>query len=271
MTRPFLLAALAASFLATPAAAQTVDTLDRRLNKVEKEIRAVQRKVFPGADDRFFEPEIQTPAPTDGFGVPAATPSTVITDRVDALEAQLQSLTGQIEENSFKLRQLEENFTRFENDAKFRLQTLEGTGGSLADDGESLPADDVTAQYDSAYQLYTGKEWAAAQAAFATFLEDNPTHERASNAGYWLGRSLLQQDQPVQAVQAFLSNYQDRREGTRAPDSLLWVGKALMRIDPPRDAQACQAYDRLDDEYDGKLSDEVASGLVEARLEAGCS
>lgn len=269
MNRPLILAALAASVLTSPLSAQTVDTLDRRMNKLEKEVRAVQRKVFPGADDRFFEPEIAPPAQADGFGVPAATPSTIVTDRIDALEAQLAALTGQIEENSFKLRELEQSFTRFENDAKFRLQTLEG-GGVVSPDG-AVVTDDATAQYEAAYQLYTGEEWPAAQAAFAAFLEANPEHERASNAGYWLGRSLLQQDQPVQAVQAFLSNYQDRREGLRAPDSLLWVGKALMQIDPPRTEQACQAYDRLDDEYEGKQSDEVASGLVEARLEASCS
>ncbi len=269
MIRTLTLAALAASMLSAPISAQTVDTLDRRLNNLEKEVRAVQRKVFPGANERFFEPEIAPPAQADGFGVPAATPSTVVTDRIDALEAQLSTLTGQMEENSFKLRQLEENFTRFENDMKFRLETLEGSGGTLVD-GDA-PADGPKAQYDAAYQLYTSKDWAAAQGAFGEFLEANPTHELASNAGYWMGRALLQQGQPVQAVQAFLSNYQDRRDGNRAADSLLWVGKALMQIDPPRTAQACQAYDRLEDEYSGKQSDEVATGLVEARLAASCS
>ncbi|MGB7405766.1 MAG: hypothetical protein WA906_08760, partial [Pacificimonas sp.] len=79
------------------------------------------------------------------------------------------------------------------------------------------------------------------------------------------------QDQPVQAVQAFLSNYQDRREGARAPDSLLWVGRALMAIDPPRAAQACQAYDRLEEEYAGDITDEIAASIVEARMEADCA
>ncbi|MHB9880910.1 outer membrane protein assembly factor BamD [Pacificimonas sp. ICDLI1SI03] len=272
MKRTIILAALGATLLAAPVMAQTVDTLDRRLNNLEKEVRAVQRKVFPGADDRFFEPEVTAPtANPDGFGVPAATPSAVLTERIDALEAQMQTLTGQMEENSFKLRQMEENFTRFENDMKFRISELEGNGGTGLDGLTDAPSDDATAQYEAAYALYTDEDFAAAQAAFETFLEDHATHERASNAGYWMGRSLLAQDQPVQAVQAFLNNYQDRREGARAADSLLWVGKALMQIDPPRTTQACQAYDRLEDEYAGKLSDEVAAGVVEARLEADCS
>ncbi|MBV7257473.1 outer membrane protein assembly factor BamD [Pacificimonas sp. WHA3] len=274
MIRPALLACIALGILAPAASAQTVDTLDRRLDRLEKEVRAVQRKVFPGADSDFFEPEITPPADSNGgFGVPAVTPSTIVTDRIEALEAQVQSLTGQMEETSFKLRRMEEALARFEGDTKLRLQALEGGGlasGDIAADG-AAGGDTALAAYEAAYALYTEQDFAGAQAAFASFLDTNAEHERASNAGYWLGRSLLAQDQPVQAVQAFLNNYQDRREGSRAPDSLLWVGKALMRIDPPRTAQACQAYDRLEREYDGKLSDEVASGVVAARLEADCS
>ena len=234
--RSLLLATFAAGLLSSQATAQTVDTLDRRLNKLEKEVRAVQREVFPGGDERFFEPQIQTPAPgaaaEDGFGVPAATPSTVLTERVNALEAQVQALTGQVEENGYKLRQLEEQLARFTSDVQFRLQTLEGGGVAPAADGmAAAAAEGPDAEYQSAYALYTAEDFAGAQAAFATFLEQHPEHERASNAGYWLGRSLLKQDQPVQAVQAFLGNYQERRDGARAPDSLLWVGRSLMAIE----------------------------------------
>lgn len=259
----------AAAILAPPLAAQTVDTLDRRVTRMEKEMRALQREVFPGGDERFFEPDIRTedPAAAPGVGAPAATPDAILMERVDALEAQLQTLTGQVEENSFRLRQLTEEMERFQGDAIYRLERLEG--GASGVDSETASGDG--GPFDEALALYRSEDYSAAQAAFATFLEDNPNDERASAAGYWLGRSLLAQGQPAQAVRAFLENYQERRDGARAADSLLWVGRSLLQLDPPVNDRACQAFDRLEEEYEGRMSDEVAAGVVESRLEAECS
>ena len=58
---------LLSTSLAAPALAQTAAPIDTRVTKLEKEMRAVQRKVFPGGDSRYFEPEISAPvtaAPT---------------------------------------------------------------------------------------------------------------------------------------------------------------------------------------------------------------
>ena len=54
---------------------------EARIRKIEAEIRALQRKVFPGGDGRFFEPEIApgTPSATTATG-PAAPSNTAVTD-----------------------------------------------------------------------------------------------------------------------------------------------------------------------------------------------
>lgn len=103
--------------VSAPASAQT--TVEGRVDRLEKEMRAVQRKVFPAGTP--LEAEITrpvTPAPTPG--TPASTPIADLTARVGALETQLASMTGQVEENSYKLRQLEAAFTKYkaETDAK---------------------------------------------------------------------------------------------------------------------------------------------------------
>lgn len=71
---------------------------DARIRKVEAEVRALQRKVFPGGDGRFFEtpPATSTTTPPP----PATTPVTDMLARVDAVEAQLAQLTAQIETNT---------------------------------------------------------------------------------------------------------------------------------------------------------------------------
>lgn len=92
---------------ATPALAQSANT-ELRLNKVESEVRALQRKVFPGSGDKYFTPEIATPAPTPAVGPPPSTSalSDVLT-RMDSLESQVARLTGQVEQNTNRITQLE--------------------------------------------------------------------------------------------------------------------------------------------------------------------
>jgi TolA-binding protein len=117
-----LLAAAAISAVPAPAFAQD-SAAETRLRKIEAEVRALQRKVFPGGDARLFEPQIgagsQAPAnpaqPTIGVIPPANTPVTDILVRLDALEAQLQVLTARSEEQANQLAQLE-----------LRLAALEG-------------------------------------------------------------------------------------------------------------------------------------------------
>lgn len=105
----------AAAIAAVPAPGFAQDTADEvRLRKIEAEVRALQRKVFPGGDGRMFEPQIAagtpqgtTTAPTIGVIPPATTAVTDILVRLDALEAQLQTLTARSEEQANTLAQLE--------------------------------------------------------------------------------------------------------------------------------------------------------------------
>jgi len=102
-----LLAGVAMTVVPSPAVAQD----DARLRRIESELRALQRAVFPGGDGRYFTPEVDTSRPQQQPQTPAATPSTsALTDvlaRLDALEAQLAGLTARGEENANKLAQLE--------------------------------------------------------------------------------------------------------------------------------------------------------------------
>ena len=115
----FLGAATIALAAAMPAAAQD-NNIGKRVERLEKEMRAVQRSVFPGGSPTFFEGEI-APDNTPGERSRANAPVIDLTARVDALEAQLQTLTGQTEQNAFQLRELEKAFTAYkaEMDKRF--------------------------------------------------------------------------------------------------------------------------------------------------------
>lgn len=106
--RNVISAAIVAGLLlpAAPALAQSDE--QQRIRKLEAEVSALQRRVFPGGDGRYFEPEIG--GTSQGTTVTAGTPSTTaLTDilaRLDAMEASLQTLTGQVEVNANTLQGL---------------------------------------------------------------------------------------------------------------------------------------------------------------------
>jgi TolA-binding protein len=112
---------------AMPVTAQDA-TVAKRVDKLEKEMRAVQRTVFPGGVPAFFEGEVGAQIPTgDRPGSAASTPVADLTARVDALESQLRAVTEQGEQNGFKLRELERQFTAYKADVERRLTALEPT------------------------------------------------------------------------------------------------------------------------------------------------
>ena len=81
---------------------------EARLRKMEAEVRALQRQVFPGSE-KVFSPEITqqggTAAPA--AGQPATTPTTDMLARLDSLEGQIARLTAQVEQNGNKISQIE--------------------------------------------------------------------------------------------------------------------------------------------------------------------
>ncbi|OYY71844.1 hypothetical protein [Sphingomonas sp. 28-63-12] len=131
-----LLAGLSMS--STMATAQTA--IDGRVDRLEREMRAVQRKVFPGGNGQYFPPEIspQTGVPATAPGTPATTPVADLNGRVSALEGQLAAMTGQIEQTQHKQQQFEEAFAAYRRSTDARLTALEegaSTPGSAAASG----------------------------------------------------------------------------------------------------------------------------------------
>lgn len=125
---------LCSPILVSPAVAQANSggPLDIRVGKLEKEMKAVQRSVFPGGTP--VQPDIVgNTGPAIPSGNAASTPIADLTSRIDALEKGLASLTGQVEQNGYRGRQADEAIKRLEA----RIVTLEGSGPAAVTDGPS--------------------------------------------------------------------------------------------------------------------------------------
>jgi TolA-binding protein len=275
-------------FAALPAQAQQADVaqIDKRVGKLESEMRAVQRKVFPGSDSRFFEPEISAPAPAvPTAGNPASAPLTDLTDRVGELERQLRTLTGQVEAAEFKLRQLEEAQAKQRADVEFRLNALETGGARAAPVAVPAPASDAPppkapaakaaakpttadAAWKLAYANVTAKDWPATEAAMTAFLADWPKSTRLPQAQYWLGRSHAERNEHAEAARSFLKVYETAPRSAQAPDSLVGLADAMVGLKKPRDA--CRVLGELDSVYGEKLTADQKSDAAAVKKRAKC-
>lgn len=304
--RKAILAALLLAGTAMPAAAQQAPAgVGQRVDKLEKEMRAVQRKVFPGGNQQLFEQEIiAPPANTTPGGTPATSPVADLSLRVDALEREIARLTGQVEQNSFKLRQIEDSIAKMKGDTEFRLNALEGTGPSAAPapggpvavappavtptkpapaPAKPAPAPAANAApikadppsgdagedaYMAGYRLWEAKRYPEAAEALKAVVAKYPKHKRASYAQNLMGRAYLDDGKPAMAAEAFYANYQKMPRGERAPDSLYFLGQSLVQLKKP--AEACKVYDELEDVYGATLAAPLRERVTKGRADAKC-
>jgi TolA-binding protein len=287
-----LVAMLLMASVAVPASAQRNESPERRIERLEQQLRAVQRRVFPNGAEIAPEIDPRQPAGTQA-GAPASSAVADLTARVDSLEAQLRELTGQIEQNGNRLRQMEEGMNRLRDSTGARLDVLERGGTSAPEparpstsSSSSTPerpaAADATADrpaaatsdaaaeeaYNAGFRLWEAKRYTEAQKALEAAAKRYPKSKWASWANNLAGRAYLDAGKPATAAKTFLANYQANPKGERAADSLYFLGQALVSLDKPADA--CKAYDELQDVYGANLRDWLKQRLPAARTQAKC-
>ena len=297
-TMVLALARAGTGLAALPGAAHAQDD-EARLRKIEAEIRALQRTVFPGGDGRFFTPEVITPE--EGGGQAPGTPSTsAVTDilgRLDSMEAQLQRLTAQTEENTNAISQLSERIdaieaARAEEKAAAEAAAKEAAEPAVAEQGAEAPApveakpaqakaaepsperlaavqaiakpstDDAgDDEYSYGFRLWDAKFYPEAQQQLRLFVDKYPKHWRMSYARNLLGRAYLDDGKPRDAAPWFLQNYQSDKAGERAPDSLLFLAESMISIGDTN--RACLALAEFGDVYPA-----VATGRLQSQYQA---
>lgn len=290
--------------VAMPVAAQTSrDGIEGRVDRLEREMRAVQRKVFPGGAGQTVEPQITAPDRSGPApGIPASGVVTDLTARVNAVESQLSTLTGQIEQSQYRLRQLEEAFTAYKRSTDARLKALEdgasavggsapvtGIGGTPTPSprpttpppttsalttpvaGVERPSTDDPAEdaYVYGFRLWQAKHYDKAVTELRSVVQKHPKHRRASYAQNLLGRALLDQGKPALAATAFFENYQKMPNGERAPDSLYYLAQALVKMKKPA-SEVCKVYDELTQVYGDRLSEAMKMDVATGRSASKC-
>ncbi|RVT94422.1 tetratricopeptide repeat protein [Sphingomonas crocodyli] len=294
MTKAF--AALLLLSSAVPAlAAPPPATVESRVGVLEKEMRAVQRKVFPGGAQQYFEPEIKAPTTAPApVGAPSDAPIADLARRVDALEKSFSDMTGQMEQNSFKIRQLTDEVAKLKAQmAPPAVAAAPAAGGATlpyvvppaakgATGGAPAPiaaaeAPPATAPsgdpgkdaYMAGYDLWTAKKFPEAATALKAMAAKYPKNKYASYARNLAGRSYLDNGQYNEAIREFFENTKDEA-GERAPHSYVYMAQALMKRKPPLPDKACQAYEVLASKYPDKVTGGLADLVAKGKADAKC-
>lgn len=298
----FAAAALGLALSGAPASAQS--DAEVRLKKVEAEVRALQRKVFPGGDSKYFEPEITPASPTTGqpVGAPSTTAVTDILARLDALEGQLRQLTAGNEENANALRLLQDRVAKLEAASAPAPAVEPAPGASVSSGGASptpaslttttTPAARTTGpsaerlaavsaiekpstgdagadEYAYGFRLWDAKFYPEAAQQLTIYVDKHPTHSQISYGRNLLGRAYLDDGKPREAAPWFLRNYQADKTGARAGDSLLYLAQSMIALKDTK--RACIALAEFSETYPALATGRLKSQFDAARREGKCN
>jgi TolA-binding protein len=301
-----ILTAVVALAAAAPVIAQTAP-IDQRVGKLEKEMRAVQRTVFPQGVP--VQPDLApSVTPPVAAGNPASAPIADLTARVDSLERQLATLTGASEQNGFKIKQLE--------DALARIQTrIDGGPAPVAAVTEpqvaspdpvvqappvatprpatrapvaaveapskpdparkaavaaiELPStgDAVEDDYTYGFRLYTAKFYPEAQAKLKEFTAKYPV----TNKRWSYAQNLLGRayfDEGKPALASLAFN-ENYEKAPKGERAADSLSQSLVKL--KQNTKACTVFKVLEEDYGRSLTADQKSRAAKGRTDAKCA
>jgi TolA-binding protein len=293
-------AAIALAPASSALAQRQPPTPEQRLQRLERQVDEMQRRIFPKG----------RPADTAGYADdPAATQSSVLNlaQRLDALERQMADMLRLSEENGNRLRNVETGIGQLKNDEDQRIQALEQRMSAAesattqpqpapaepaptvttppkkatpsarppktaeaTDEPAAVPATDAGEDaYTEGFHQWEAGNYDDAISTLRAFVKSYPKHRRVSYANNLIGRAQLDKGDARSAAATLLANYRNNPGGERASDSLFYLGQALMKLGQP--GQACKAYDELDAVYGAKVRPDLKKLETDAKAQANCS
>lgn len=288
--------AAATGALSRPAAAQMETregiALQNQILELQHEVQALeqQRSAGGGYGGGYAAP---APYPSDNGGSPATRDIvTRLLSRVDALEATVRDLRGQVEELSNQQQQTSAQLGKRIDDLQFQMQNpAPGTSAPpprpaapppprpaaiAAPTSPPAPAAPAVsaevARRTPELALQNGdaalnrRDYAVAEQDAREVLA-NRTSPRAYDAQFLLAQALLGQHQYSQAAIAFDDAYNRSRKGSHAADSLLGLSDALIGISEKR--AACDTLTKLRTEFPHPRAD-LRDRIAQNSRRAGC-
>ncbi len=212
--------------------------------------------------------------------------------RIDAIEAEVQRLTGRTERLEQRIESVVQDGTNRIGDLEFRLVELEG--GDVSDLGETttLGGDVATptapaavpslsdgsmetttqlavgeqADFDRAYAALESNDAQSAADQFEAFLETYPGSPLEAEAHLRRGQALEAMDQLTPAARAYLDSYSQYPQSEVADEALYNLGRTLGMLDKVN--EACVTLGEVETRHPGS----AMVGPAQAEMQSlGCN
>jgi len=295
--------AIAGLALVQPAIAQETDT-DRRLDRIEKQLRETRSIVFQGRDTG--QPVVVKPEGPD----PAVT---ALQARVDDMDQTIRRLSGQVEVNGHdldekgrtaqqahdsvielraQLQALSDRVAKLETQLAAQQQAAaaqaqpeppalderrgrpaaHGAAGSgaRADLEDAAPtASTEGASYRNALALQEQGDYAGASQAWQDYIAHYGAGVKGKEARYRLGETLYIQSDYGQAARAYAEALKGWPKAAWAPDATVKLSQALAQLG--RRDEACSVVSEFSARYAPSAPAAVKSRARTVRLKASCA
>jgi tol-pal system protein YbgF len=297
-TIALLVGAATVSLPARPAFAQSDE--DRRLDRLEKQVRELRAILFQGRDTG--QPVVVKPEGPD----PEVT---ALQQQVSDLDDTIRKLNGQIEvltHDSDEARAAA-NAVRDQNgelrgelkDLSDRVAKLEtalapppppapsqagqppppgqtgvltlpsGASGAAPAAPEPTPAPTAAEAYKHARALLSANDYPGAAVAFQAFIGQYPSNKEIPAAYYWLGEADSARQGYADAVPAYANALKGWPKLPWAPDATVKLARAL--AETSQTDKACAALAEFERRYRKEASSTVKARAAEVRTRAGCA
>lgn len=253
--------------LAGVAQAQSLSSIEQRLQRVEQTMRGLQGDRSPAV-----KPAPPTAAPLDAL--------LQLDRRLTALERALSGLVSTQEQDHRALAASLAQMQALKGDIESRLDAVERQAAAVPGVSTVPPSAPVSPvevpptadeRFRQAMAYAEAQDWQKSELAFDSFAASWPSDPRVHEARYQLGRAFQGQGKHAQAAQIFLDLYEKAPQAPFALANLFALAEALTGMGPDNSVQACDVYAEIEAVHGSTLTIEQRSRLLDRRLALKCA
>ena len=193
-----------------------IDTIKTRLFSMDRDLATVREesKVTVGAVEKGFKTDVSA----------VRKMSADIQAAIDSTKSEMQALNGKLDDTALAVKKPAEDLAQYRDDADKRIIALEEhilrqqtLLDSLSKKMAEMPMakkEEAASTPDSLYlkglDLLKAGDVVTAREQFTKFLEQNPKHELAANAHYWIGETYYSEknyESAILSYQDVIKNY----------------------------------------------------------------
>jgi len=186
-----------------------IDSIKTRLYSIDRDFNSIREesKVTVGAIEKGFKSDVAA----------VRKMSADIQATIDSTKGEMQALNGKLDDTVIAVKKPAEDLARYREDADKRIIALEehilkqqalldSLTIKMAEMGK-VKKDEAISTPDSLYlkglDLLKAGDLVTAREHFTKFLDQNPTHDLAANAHYWIGETYYSENNFEAAILSY--------------------------------------------------------------------